>query len=275
MASSSASGTAGQLIKPMEYMNWLALGYALTTELCHGLRPFINREMVNFYQNVNTRLAGSGPCTCVFVPRRRPNQYHDMGTCAWAFVLQGHHHTNKPNWKQSDASKWLDPILGPWEIAKLFLPDLGGHVVIQNAEDMDITGILNLMYFCGHFTIPQHLIKDVRDIKNKWVHVPSLEITNAEIDIAFYAIENLLSDPVFAHDPGIKKVSKKSSRFFRPSHNREASFSSFHRSNSKGDFKSDYTIVDLERRVRKEKTAKKATKTTEDVGESGSFSRPD
>ena len=209
MASSSASGTAGQLIKPLEYMNWLALGYALTTELCHILRPFINREMANFYQNLNTKLEGSGPCMCVFVARRKRNQFHDMGTCAWANVLQGHHHKNKPNWKRSDASKWLDPILGPWEIAKLFLPDLGGHLVIQNAEDMDITGILNLMYFCSHFTIPQHLIKDVRDIRNKWAHVPSLQITNAEIDIAFSAIENLLSDPAFAHDPGIKKVQKK------------------------------------------------------------------
>ena len=209
MSSSSASGTVGQLVKP-DYRNWIALGHALTTELCHGLRPFINREMANFYQNLNTRLAGSGPCTCVFVPRRKRNQYHDMGTCAWAFVLQGHHHTNKPNWKQSDASKWLDPILGPWEIAKLFRPDLGGHVVIQNAEDMDVTGILNLMYFCSHFTIPQHLIKDVREIRNnKWVHVPTLELNDADKKVAFDAIEDLLKDPSLAHDRDVQKALKE------------------------------------------------------------------
>lgn len=189
-------------------MNWLALGYALMTELCHILRPFINREVANFYQNLNTKLAGSGPCTCVFVPRRKRNQFHDMGTCAWANVLQGYHCRKNPNWKQSDASKWLDPILGPWEIAKLFLPDLGKHVLI-NAEDMNIAGILNLMYFCSHFTISKRLINDLRDIRNKWVSAPSQEITNAEIDIAFYAIENLLSHPGFADDSGIKKVQKK------------------------------------------------------------------
>ena len=208
MASSSASGTVGQLVKP-GYRNWLALGYALITELCVGLRPFINREMATFYQNLKARLAVYGPCRCVYVSRRRPNQYHDMGTCAWANILQRHHHTNKPTWKQSDATKWLDPLLGPWEIAKLFLPDLGGNAVIKKAEDMDITGLLNLMYFCNHFTISQHLIKEVREIRNKWAHVSSEELTDADNKIAFDAIEKLLSDPGLAHYPDIQKSLKE------------------------------------------------------------------
>lgn len=112
MASSSASGTVGQLVKP-EYRNWLALGYALINELRLGLRPFINREMVTFYQNLKTSLAMYGPCKCVYFSRRRPNRYHDMGTCAWANILQRHHQTNRPNWEQSDATKWLDPLLDP------------------------------------------------------------------------------------------------------------------------------------------------------------------
>ena len=186
MAESSSSAPAalsiGQYISS-EYTNWLALGHALVTVLCQGLRPFIKRETETFYKNVTARLAATAPCTCIYVPRRRPNQYHDMGTCSWANALQDHHHTNKPNWKQSDSTKWLDPTLGPWEIAKLYLPDLGGHVVINSADDMDITGILNLMYWCTHFTmlIPQALIKDTRDTRNnKWVHVPKLEVTEAD-----------------------------------------------------------------------------------------------
>ena len=209
MTSSSTSGTVGQLVKP-EYRNWLALGHALTTELCQGLRPFINRETETFYRNVTAGLAAAAPCTCVYVPRRRPNQYHDMSICAWAIFLQAHHHGNKPNWKQSDSTQWLDPNLGPWEIAKLFLPDLGGHAVIKCAEDMDVTGILNLMYWCNHFTIPQPLIKDVRETRNnKWVHVPNLELTDADKKVAFAAIENLLNDPNLAHDPDIQKAIKE------------------------------------------------------------------
>ncbi len=207
MASSSTSGTVGQLAKP-EYRNWLALGHALTTELCQGLRPFITREMETFYRNVLARTAG--PCTCVHVPRRRPNEYHDMSTCAWANTLEAHHHRNKPNWKQSDPAKWMDPVLGPWEIAKLFLPDLGGHADIRSADDMDITGILNLMYWCNQFIIPQPLIKEVRETRNnKWVHVPNLELTDADKKVAFDAIENLLQDPNIAHDPDVQQALKK------------------------------------------------------------------
>ena len=193
-----------------EYRNWLALGHALTTVLCQGLRPFINREMMAFYTNVTATLAASGPCTCVFVTGRRPNQHHDMSSCTWANVLQRHHHKGRPNWKQSDSTKCTDPIQGPWEIAKLFLPDLGGHVIVS-AEDMDVTGILNLMDWCDHFRpIPQASIKDIRDIRNqKWAHVPKLELTEADKANAFSSIGNLLQDPYLAHDPHVKKAQRE------------------------------------------------------------------
>ncbi|XP_078383525.1 uncharacterized protein LOC144666041 [Oculina patagonica] len=187
-----------------EYSNWLALGHALTTVLCQGLRPFINRETETFYKNVTARIVG--PCTCVYDPRRKPNQYHDI-TCVWANVLEGYHHRNRPNWKQSDATKWMDPIVGPWEIVKLFLPNLGGHANIKSADDMDITGILNLMYWCNKFSVSQALIDEVRETRNtKWVHVPKLELSDADKKTAFDAIENLLQDPQLVHDPDAQKA---------------------------------------------------------------------
>ena len=205
MASSSTSGTVGQLTKP-EYRNWLALGHALTTEMCQGLRPFITREIKTFYTSVSVRTGGR-PCACVRVPRRKPNEFHDMSTCAWANILQAHHNRNKPNWKQSDPTKWMDPNQGPWEMAKLFLPDLGGHADIKSADDMDITGILNLMYWCNIFTVSQALINEVRETRNtKWVHVPKLELKDADKKTAFDAIENLLNDPQLARNPDAQKA---------------------------------------------------------------------
>ena len=203
MAGSSPSTpalSADQHTTP-EYRNWLALGHALTTVLCQGLRPFINREMKAFYANLTATLAASGPCTCVAGRR------HDMSSCTWANVLQRHHHKGRPIWEQSDSTKWTDPIQGPWEIAKLFLPNLGGHV-ITSAEDMDVTGILNLMDWCDHFRpIPQASIKDIRDIRNqKWAHVPKLELSEADKAHAFASIENLLQDPYLAHDPDTQKA---------------------------------------------------------------------
>jgi len=215
MAAASCSPplvSTGKLTTP-EYRNWLALGHALTTVLCQGLRPFVNRETQTFYKNVTAAVAAlpaAGPCTCVFVAGRRPNQYHDMRVCAWANILQARHHKNKPNWKQSDSTKWVDPNLGPWEIAKLFLPDLGGHAVIKSADDMDVTGILNLMFWCDHFTIPQPLISDVRETRNKkWVHVAKLELTSADKTTAFGTIENLLQDPQLAGDPDAQRALKE------------------------------------------------------------------
>ena len=184
--------------------NWLSLGRALTSVLCQGLRPYIKREMAIFYSNVTAAITRSraAPCTCVYDPSRKKNQYHDVSKCAWAIFLQNAHLGNKPNWKQSDSTKWMDPNNGQWEIAKLFLPDIGGHTVIESAEDMDVTAILNLMFWCNHFTVQRSLIKDVRETRNtKWVHVPKLELSLTEKRAAFETIEKLLQDPVFTGDP--------------------------------------------------------------------------
>ena len=203
MAASGPSQAFVQLASAEEG-NWLSLGRALTSVLCQGLRPYIKREMAIFYNNVTTAITGSraGPCTCVYDPSRKKNQYHDMTMCAWAIFLQNTHLGNKPNWKQSDPTKWMDPNNGQWEIAKLFLPDIGGHTVIENAEDMDVTAILNLMFWCNHFTVQRSLIKDVRETRNtKWVHVPKLELSVTEKRAAFETIEKLLQDPVVTGDP--------------------------------------------------------------------------
>ena len=198
MATSGLSQAFVQL-SSLEEGNWLSLGRALTSVLCRGLRPYIQREMNLFYSNVTAAMTplGGGPCICVNDPSRKKNQYHDMSTCAWAQILQGVHIGNKPNWKQSDSTKWMDPRNGQWEIAKLFLPDAGGHTVIESAEDLDITGILNLLYWCNHFTVERPLIESVRQTRNtKWGHVLKSELSEAEKRAAFEAIERFLQDPV-------------------------------------------------------------------------------
>ena len=210
MASTSSSRAFVQLTS-QEEGNWLSLGRALTSVLCQGLRPFVKQEVETFYKNVTAATASppAGPCTCVFDPGRKKNQYHDMTNCAWARFLQADHRGNRPNWKQSDSTKWLDPRIGPWEIAKLFLPDIGAHAIIESVEDMEITGILNLLFWCNHFNVQRPLIKDVRDIRNtKWAHVPKLELSEAEKKAAFETIEKLLQDPKLAGDPGAQRALK-------------------------------------------------------------------
>ncbi|CAH3037655.1 unnamed protein product [Pocillopora meandrina] len=193
-------------LKTPEEGNWISLGRALTTHLCQGLRPFIKRETEAFYNNLRAAIA-AGACTCVYDPGRKPNQYHDMGACKWANALQGYHLGRRLNWKQSDSSKWLDPNIGPWEIVKLFLPDVGINTVIESVDDLEITNILNLMFWCNHFTVQRPLIKDVRDIRNtKWAHVLKLELSEIEKKDAFDAIEELLKDPALASDLDVRNA---------------------------------------------------------------------
>ena len=208
MATSGPSQAFVQL-SSSEEGNWLSLGRALTSVLCQGLRPYIKREMDLFYKNVAAAMTarGAGPCACVYDPSRKKNHYHDMSTCAWAQILQGVHIGNKPKWKQSDSSKWIDPSKGEWEIAKLFLPDIGLHTVIESVEDLDITGILNLLYWCNHFLVQRPLIESVRETRNtKWVHVPKLELNDKEKRAAFQTIEKLLQDPVFVGDVDVQNA---------------------------------------------------------------------
>ena len=205
MASPSSSQTFVQLTSSEEG-NWLSLGRALTTVLGQGLRPFIKRETEALYSNIKAAIP-TGPCTCVYDPGRKRNRYHDMHSCCWANALQSYHLGREPSWKQSDTSKWMDPNVGPWEIAKLFLPDMGGHTVIQSVEDMEISVILNLMFWCNHFTVQRPLIKDVRDTRNtKWAHVPKLKLSDAEKKDAFETIEKLLQDPALASDVGAQET---------------------------------------------------------------------
>ena len=199
MATSGPSQAFVQL-SSSEEGNWLSLGRALTSVLCKGLRPYIEREMDKFYKKLTASLAGR--CTCGYVASRKKNQYHVMRTCVWAQTLLRVHIRNKPNWKQSDSKKWMDPNKGKWEIAKLFIPGIELHTVIKSAEDLDISGILNLMIWCNHFTVQRPLLKDVREIRNtKWVHVSKLELSEAEKRAAFQTIEKLLQDPEFIRDP--------------------------------------------------------------------------
>ena len=158
MASTSTSQTFVQMTSPEEG-NWLSLGRAFRLVLYQSLRPFVKREIEAFCRNLTAAIAAlpAGPCTCVYNPRKEKNRYHDMSTCAWAKVLQTAHLGNKPNWKKSDSTKWLNRNIGPWEKAYFFIPDIGGHT--ESVEDVEITGILNLMFWCNHFTIQRPLIK--------------------------------------------------------------------------------------------------------------------
>jgi hypothetical protein len=198
MSSSVASGAVQRKLFKDEYQNWLAVGHAFCL-MNEGIRPYVTREMNTLY---NTLLA-LPQRTCIYDKTRKKNPWHDMATCAWAKALQGHHQGNKPKWNQSDSSKWTDPNLGCWEIAKLFMSDLGKHKSsVVDAESTDVTGLTNILCWCKNFNILRPFAEQVRNARNtKWGHTPNFEISFVDRQSAIQSIEDLLSAGALNSDP--------------------------------------------------------------------------
>ncbi|KAJ7370908.1 hypothetical protein OS493_028982 [Desmophyllum pertusum] len=189
MASHSTATDWQSKILKKEYQNWLAVGHALSL-MCDGVRPYIEREMKVFHQALLANLATVPPCTCPRPPKHG---------CAWAAQLTRCHIGGKPNspkWHQSDSSKWTDPNQGYWEVAKLFMSDLGpSKATVVDASTTDCTGLTNLMFWCCHFRVQVHLVKAVQETRNtKWGHAARQELTDGEKADALTAIRNLLQD---------------------------------------------------------------------------------
>ena len=199
----SSADWQGQVLKK-EYQNWLKVGNALYLML-DGLRPYIERKIKAFHKALLANLATEPPCTCP-----KPTKH----TCAWATQLVRWHRGGKPSspkWHQSDSSTWTDPHRGLWEVAKLFMSDLGtSKTTVVDANSTDCTGIINLMLWCDYFPIQRHVVDAVRETRNtKWCHAPRQELTDSERANALTAIRDLLQDPELNADDDAKTALKK------------------------------------------------------------------
>ncbi|KXJ07745.1 hypothetical protein AC249_AIPGENE5118 [Exaiptasia diaphana] len=204
MASVTTSSLGSKPFKD-EYQNWLAVGHAFDL-MNEGIRPFITREMQAIYNTLMGR--GLPPCTCCYDKSRKNNTWHDMHVCDWAKALQLYHGSNKPKWHQSDASKWTDPLSGSWEIAKLFMSDLGKQkAVVVDASSTDTTGLLNILCWCKNFAPLRHFAEGVRDVRNiNWGHNPNFELNLKEKNNAIHTIEQLLNAGALYADPDAQKA---------------------------------------------------------------------
>ena len=182
-----------------EYQNWLSVGHALSLML-DGLRPYIEKEMKIFHQRLLKNLSSAPPCAC-------PNSWNHKKTCAWSKYLIGCHRDEKPNWRLSDRTKWSDINCGYWEIAKLFMSNLGASkAAVVDANTTDCTGLMNLIFSCHHFQVQRLLISAVQETRNtKWAHDPRQELTDAQKSSALNAIRNLLQDPELIADAHAQK----------------------------------------------------------------------
>ena len=136
---------------------------------------------------------------CKCSPGTKPNPHGRAKTyCAWAQELKKNHvFRNKTHipWHQSDNNKWHDPVFGYWEVAKLFMSDLGSDpAAVTDPCSTDIAPLLNLFRFCKLFNIQKLLLKAVSDRRNQWAHAPERRLSDSDKKAAFHDIKLLMND---------------------------------------------------------------------------------
>ena len=181
-----------------KYRNWLAIGDALLF-LSDGLSQYAEHEMKALHDSIIKNIGPTAKCNCKFTPGKKPNPHGGATACTWAQELKKNHvFKNKSHipWDQSDSRKWHDPVLGHWEIAKLFMSDLGSDsAAVTDPDSTDVGPLLNLFRFCKHFNIQKPLLKAVSDRRNQWAHARKHKLANSAKKAAFQDIKLLMSDP--------------------------------------------------------------------------------
>ncbi len=192
-------GSTAQNIRDLrndpEYLNYIAVGEALRI-LSEGLRHYTEQKAKELQEMLLKKLGGY--CNCLCTPGVIPCRHW----CKWGKALEKLHANRKKVKKgcvpfhQSDSTLWHDPNLGYWEVAKVFMSELGTKWRdVKDPATTDLTGLLNFLIFCKHPNVnDKKLLMSVRDLRNECAHTKNYKLSASEKQAAFVAIENLMND---------------------------------------------------------------------------------
>ena len=203
-----ASGGWVTELDKKEHKNWVMVGCALNITK-KGITSKIQNKMETWYQSLisSPPLQSLPSCTCA------PSAPKCAPCVTWEMELKRHHKSGRPKicWDNSDRTQWGSPT-GAWEIAKVFMPTLGGRKKdVVDAETTDIGGLLNLLEWCPFINPPtsRTVLMSARDeCRNRWAHAPKQEIQDADLSTIFGHLNNLLNDAVFSSDKDAQQSSK-------------------------------------------------------------------
>ena len=189
-----------------EHKNWVMVGCALNITK-KGITSKIQNKMETWYQSLisSPPLQSLPSCACA----------HSAPKCAtcvtWEKELKRHHTSGRPKicWDNSDRTQW-GSLTGAWEIAKVFMPTLGGRKKdVTEAEATDIGGLLNLLEWCPFINPPtsRTVLTSARDeCRNRWAHAPKQELEDSDFLTIFDHLKSLLNDPVFMTDKAAQEA---------------------------------------------------------------------
>ena len=201
----ASGGWVAELDKK-EHKNWVMVGCALNIAK-KGIASKIQNKMETWYQTLisSPPLRSLPSCACA------PSAPKCATCVTWEKELKRHHKSGRPRWDNSDRTQWGSPT-GAWEIAKVFMPTLGGRKKdVVDAETTDIGGLLNLLEWCPFINPPtsRTVLTSARDeCRNHWAHAPKQEIEDADLSTIFCYLNNLLNDAVFSSDKDAQQSSK-------------------------------------------------------------------
>jgi hypothetical protein len=178
-----------------EYLNFIAAGEALRI-LSEGLRHYTEQKAKELQEMLLKKLGGY--CNCLCTPGVKPCRH----SCKWGKALEKLHENKKKVKKscvpfhQSDSTLWHDPNLGYWEVAKVFMSNLGSKWCdVKDPSTTDLTGLLSFLIFCKHPNVnDKKLLMSVRDLRNECAHTKNCKFSASEKQAAFVAIDNLMND---------------------------------------------------------------------------------
>ena len=191
-----------------EHKNWVIVGCALNIAK-KGITSKIQNTMEAWYQSLISSPPLQSLPSCVCAPSAPK-----CATCVtWEKELKRRHKSGRPKicWDNSDRTQWGSPT-GAWEIAKVFMPTLGGRKKdVVDAETTDIGGLLNLLEWCPFVNPPtsRTVLTSARDeCRNHWAHAPKQEIQDADLKTIFGHLNDLLNDAVFSSAKDAQQSSK-------------------------------------------------------------------
>ena len=203
-----ASGDWVAELDKKEHKSWVMVGCALNIAK-KGITSKIQNKMETWYHTLisSPPLQSLPSCACA------PSAPKCATCVTWEKELKRHHTSGRPKicWDNSDRTQWGSPT-GAWEIAKVFLPTLGGRKKdAVDAETTDIGGLLNLLEWCPFINPPTSrtvLTSAREECRNRWAHAPKQEIQDADLKTMFGHLNNLLNDAVFSSDKDAQQSSK-------------------------------------------------------------------
>ncbi|WAR29437.1 hypothetical protein MAR_003005, partial [Mya arenaria] len=123
--------------------------------------------------------------------------------------IQNNHERNTPLWINTDSTKWQDPHVGYWEVAKCYLSS-AGYFEKTGPNHVDASGLLsicmNSAFIKQHITTIQHF-EELRDIRNKTLHDAYYEMDGQTADDCLDKMIKVLEDPQeLIHDTFAKQA---------------------------------------------------------------------